>query len=724
MANYNGYGGLLRDLAVYSDLICDAVRETTATHFPATPGETPIAWLWARTATCPNPACCADTILITSWWLSKKPGDLAWLTPVVRGTSIRLEVSGTQHRGTAPKEPKVGRGDFACICCDTVLKADYLRTEGKAGRLGLRMTAIAVEREGRRLYRAPRDDEVDAAVECTRPADVGTAEMTGWNRDIRPPLYGMNVWADLYTNRQLTVLTAFADEIAATHTRIIDEGGSIEWADATASLLGLMIGRLSLGLSTQVRFVSTPAQSTIIQAFGRNDLPMTWDFAEANPFASGTGSWQAAQLNVSRGVHFARPHSTGLVVRADARATRSQARVLLATDPPYFDAIGYADLSDYFYMWHRRALAKVFPDLYTSMAAPKTGELTAIPVHHGGSADDAKAYFIEGFTEAFRNLKESMHPSLPCIVVYASKEQKDAGAEQGRWASILTSMIAAGLEITGTWPLLGTLGKRLVGNAANAVATYIAMVARPRPVESQPASWSDFARELRAELPGAIHDLQVSAVLPVDVPQAVMGPGMRIFSRYPAVLRGDGSAVSVDGAIAEINRVREEIMEAAEGDLDRDSQCALAFWSRHGWADAPFGDADEIVRPRGRSVDDLLRAEVLVTRQGRARVLGAPGSLDRSWDPMADPLPTAWEGVHHVGDRLAASDLGVPGTAALYRQLQSAGLGDGTRALAYRLAGLSAKLGRNADEQRYNDLIEAWPLLATASMESTTDGLF
>ena len=264
----------------------------------------------------------------------------------------------------------------------------------------------------------------------------------------------------------------------------------------------------------------------------------------------------------------------------------------------------------------------------------------------------------------------------------------------------------------------------MIGQGANAVATYIAMVARPRPPESQPASWSDFSRELRAELPGSIHDLQVSAVLPVDVPQAVIGPGMRIFSRYPAVLRGDGSRVSVDDAIAEINRVREEIMDAAEGDLDRDSQCALAFWSRHGWSDATFDDANNIVRARGRSVEDLLRAEVLSAEQGRARVLGAPGSLDRSWDPTADPLPTAWEGVHHVADRLAASDLGVPGTAPLYGQLQRAAIADATRALAYRLAGLSAKLGRNADEQRYNDVIEAWPLLATASMEPTTDGLF
>jgi putative DNA methylase len=243
-------------------------------------------------------------------------------------------------------------------------------------------------------------------------------------------------------------------------------------------------------------------------------------------------------------------------------------------------------------------------------------------------------------------------------------------------------------------------------------------------MESQPTSWSDFARALRDELPGAIHDLQVSAVLPVDVPQAVLGPGMRIFSRYPAVLRGNGAAVNVDEAIAEINRVREEVMDAIEGDLDRDSQCAVAFWSRHGWAEATFDDANNIVRSRGRTVEDLIRAHVLTATQGRARVLGAPETLNRAWDPTMDAVPTAWEAVHHVADRLMAADLGVQGTAPLYAQIARAGLADQARALAYRLAALSAQLRRGEDEQRYNDVIEAWPLLVAAEADPVNEGLF
>lgn len=721
--NYAGYEGLIRDVTVYAERIRDSVATKTAPLFPSTPGETPIAWMWARTAPCPNPACRAITLLTTSWWLSKKKGDLAWVAPVVEGTKISLTVYSNQPRGIAPAEPKAGRGDFACLCCGTTLKADYLRVEGKAGRIGQRMVAIAVLVDGVRKYRAPSETEIRAS-NCARP-DMASTPIEGSTQYMGARSYGMTTWPDIFTSRQLAVLLTFADEIASAHAQALDEGASRDWADAMACLLTLGLGKLAQGSSTQSRlkFDSRSGGSKAEAAFGMGTLPMTWDYCEIAPFDSAAGAWLTCIATSAAALAVLRPMVGGTVIRSDARKS-AVADALVATDPPYFDAIPYADLSDYFYMWHRRALAGVFPDLYTSMATPKAGELTAIAAHHGGSADAAKHYFIDGFTQAFGNLKDSMRRGLPCIVVYASKEQKDPGAEQGRWASILTSMISAGLEITGTWPIYGTGATRMRGMEANAVATYIAMVARPRPPESQPSSWTDFARELRGELPAAIHDLQVSAVLPVDVPQAVMGPGMRIFSRYPAVLRGDGTPVSVDDAISEINRVREEVMDAAEGALDRDSQCALAFWSRHGWTEATFDDANSIVRARGRSVEDLLRAEVLSAEQGRARVLGAPESLDRSWDPTADPLPTAWEGVHHVADRLAASDLGVPGTAPLYGQLQRAGIADATRALAYRLAGLSAKLGRNTDEQRYNDVIEAWPLLATASMEPTTDGLF
>jgi len=722
---YVGYSGLISDVMYYAELIRDRVAASTAQWFPSTPGETPIFWLWARTVACPSPACRAQTILTTSWLLSKMKGDLAWINPLVAGNHIDLEVVSNQRVAKAPPGPKVGRGDFACVCCAASIKADYLKTEGQAGRLGVRMIAVATERDGHRFYRAPRSNEIEAAAACPRP-ELSLPDIEGSTQYIGGRLYGLTNWTDQYAPRQLTVLAAFAEEIRGLPGEVLKDGGSPDYAMALVTYFGLALGRLASANSVQARLrLSDRQQSKIEGAFGRADLPMMWDFAEAAVFGGSVGDWMAAARKGTKVLPLLpEPAHEGFVVRADARDVAGKKSCLVATDPPYFDAIGYADLSDYFYIWHRLALKDALPELYASIATPKVGELTAISAHHDGDADVAKAYFIDGFTKAFGNLKNSMAHDTPCIVVYASKEQKDAGSEQTRWASVLTSMISAGLEISGTWPIHGTGGTRMRGMESNAVATYIAMVARLRPDEAQPVSWTDFSRELRTELPRAIHDLQVSAVLPVDVPQAVIGPGMRIFSRYPAVLRGAGASATVDEAIGEINRVREEIMDAAEGELDRESQCALAFWGRHGWAEAPFGDADEVVRPRGRTVQDLVRAQVLVADQGRASVLGEVGTLERTWNPASDAVPTAWEGLHHLADRLAAADLGVPGAAPLYAQLQQQGLANATRALAYRMAGLSAQLGRGTDEQRYNDVIEAWPLLVMAVSEPMSEGLF
>lgn len=368
---YLGYEGLARDVTVYAARVTAAVAEAVCVHFPPTPGETPIAWLWARTARCPNPACRAETILTTSWWLSRKKGALAWVVPEVSGTSISLKVITDQREGQAPAEPKAGRGDFACICCGSTLKAEYLRAEGKRGRLGFRMTAVVAEQGGRRIYRAPHAREVEAARQCPRPVEVGEdAVINPKGAGIRTPGYGLLSWADQYMPRQLTVLAAFADEIAATHELLLKEGASQQWADAVTSLLALNLGKLAQANSCQTRWLLRPtAEAKAVLAFDRNDLPMMWDFAETNPFARSVGSFEIIVIGQLRGLTSLVP-GVGRVERQDARVTRTDA-ALLATDPPYFDAIGYADLSDYFYVWHRRALQGVFPDLYTSMAAPK-----------------------------------------------------------------------------------------------------------------------------------------------------------------------------------------------------------------------------------------------------------------------------------------------------------------------------------------------------------------
>lgn len=717
---YEGYEGLMRDVNYYVEWIRAQAWEQLKDHFPAQPEETPIAWLWARTARCPNPACGLETVLTTSWWLSRKRGELAWIEPTVKEGRVELAVISGRTSGAAPAPPKSGRGTFECIGCKTALNEGYLRGEGQAQRLGLRMTALLVESGRRKTFRAPTELEMAAAV-LPMP-DLNDVPLTGFSRDIRPNIYGVSTWGGLFTPRQLLTLTTFADLVSASHTKIRKDGGSQDWADAVTSLLGLILGKAAQYNSTQNRLVVYEGSSTRFNcAFGRNDLPMIWDFYEANLFAHDGPNWLQLAATALAGADLS-PTGSGTVVRADARTVEAGLG-LVATDPPYFDAIGYADLSDYFYIWHRRALRQVHSDLYTTVASPKKGELTAIPSHHGNDKDAARTYFIEGFTETFENLKRSMAARLPMIVVYASKEQKSGSGEETRWAAILTAMIQAELEITGTWPIHGTGANRMVGQGANVVATYVAMACRPRETAAGVCTLADFNRALRRELKPAVEALQAAGILPVDMAQAAMGPGMQVYSRYREVVDQSGTRVPVDQALRLINQALTEVLDEQEGELDPASRFAVALWEKHHWDDAPFGVADQLSRPQGISVDDVVRSGVLTyPRPGFVKLLG-DDELDRNWAPGGDALPTAWEAVHHLSDRLIDGG-GAEDAGELMAALGE--LRDPAQALVYRLHAIAARQGWTADQERYNSLIASWSdLLAEAGrVHESGDGLF
>ncbi len=716
-----GYNGLARDVRRYATWVADEVQLRLGEHYRLTAGERPVAWLWARTAGCPNPACGVETILASTWWLSKRAGQLAWIEPRLQGGRIELEIVSDRAHGAPGVEAKAGRGAFACAACGSALDSNYLRTEGRAGRLGLRMTAVVSEGPGRkRLYRVPTQSDLDAAAEVSVPEGIADIPVAEW-RSVNVPYYGLTSWADIYTARQLAALSAFAEATSRVRQRILDDGGSEAWALAIASLLGLAVGKLAHGSSTQSRwkFDSRSGTAKAEAAFGRNDLPMTWDFAEVYPFGNGAMSWQQCIDTMLDALPYV-PRGTGRVVRADARTSKPGSPVMVATDPPYFDAIGYADLSDYFYVWHRLALRGVHPDLYATVAAPKQGELTALPLHHEGSKDAARDYFIDGFSATFRNLQESMAEGLPMLVVYASKEQGGSGDEGTRWSSILTAMIQANLEITGTWPIHGTGSSRMIGQGANAVATYVVMVCRPRPVGAGSCSLGDFNRALRRELKPAVHQLQAAGTLPVDLAQAAMGPGMQVYSRYERIVDQAGRTVPVGQALRLINAALGEVLDEQEGELDPYSRFAIAWWERNGWNAAAFGEADQLARPQGIGVDDLIRAGVArYPRPGFVEVLGA-GSLDRNWLPGADSHPTAWEAVHHLADRLIDGD----GTSEASRLMADIGtLRDPAQALVYRLHDIAVKKARTKDQERYNALIGSWSDLIAMSA-TVKDGLF
>nr|WP_247600632.1 DUF1156 domain-containing protein [Cellulomonas hominis] len=718
----DGLEGLEADLRYYAGLIAERAWETLRPEFgPA--ADVGLTWTWLRTAACADPTCAAEIPLTTSWWLSKRPGDLAWMEPIYAGSTLSIKVMTGQALGEAPEPTKIGRGgNFNCPRCGSLLYESAVMEQGQSGELGLRLAAVSEDGGRRRTYREPTDADRQAARAVRPPDDIPEVPQPDIARWFSGPRFGLTTFASLFTPRQLLVLATHADLIASLRDEIIGEGGSETWADTIVTFLGLGLGRMAQYQSSQVRWFidSRSGGGQPLPAFGRHDIPMQWDFAELTPRV-GAGSLPGAINSMLASFRYL-VEGTGMVARADARTTKANRPGLVATDPPYFDAIGYADLSDYFYMWHRRSLRGVHRDLFATMATPKTGELTAIPSHHGKSADQARDYFVEGFTETFHNLQASSADGLPMLVVYASKEQKGGREEETRWSSILTAIINAQLEITGTWPIHGTGGKRMIGLGTNAVAAYIVMVCRPRPADASTCSLADFNRALRRELGPAVRDLQASSILPVDLAQAAMGPGMQIYSRYRAVVNQAGEPVPVEQALRLINTALGEVLDEQEGELDPESRFAVRWWATHGWGSADFGEADKAVRPLGITVDDVKRAQVASALGNKVQLLGR-GTLDRNWIPAKDRRPTAWEAVHHLVDRL------VDGGGELEAARLMAALGsltDASMALAYRLHDIAAKSARTADQERYNALISAWTELVRLSGDGhvAAEGLF
>lgn len=718
---YTGYDGLFRDVNFYAERLRADAWERLKAHFPDTVGETVVAWLWARTALCPNPTCGVETVLASSWWLSKKPGDLCWIQPSVVDSQVRLDIATGQREASAPPSPKLGRGAaFSCLGCASVVTEEAVAEQGTTSGLGLRMTCVVTERNGARVYRAPTAAEIAAATDVGPVEDFPDLRLPDIPRWFSGPRFGLRTQRDLYTPRQLATLATFADLVAETHAQVLQDGGSAEWASAVVTLLGLAVGKMTQVNSSQAMIEVCSGPTRFHSGFGRNDLPMTWDFFEPNVFQDAGANWLRVVGTMLSGVKLIGDTGPAVVTRGDARVAALPTQGLVATDPPYFDAIGYADLSDYFYVWHRRALRAVHPDLFTTAAAPKQGELTAVPSHHGNSASAARTYFIDGFTETFRNLQQSMRADLPLLIVYASKEQKGGREEETRWSSILTAIVEADLEITGTWPIHGTGSRRMIGMGTNSIATYVVMVCRPRPATAGTAALGDFNRALRRELRPAVHDFQAAGILPVDLAQAAMGPGMQVYSRYKAVLDQSGTRVPVEQALRLINAALGEVLDEQEGELDPYSRFTVSWWEKHGWQAAPFGEADQLARPQGLSVDDLVRAGVVHhPTPGFVAALGS-GELDRTWKPTTDSRPSAWEAVHHLADRLIDGG-GASDAARLLGDLGT--FRDPAQGLVYRLHDIAARKGRVKDQERYNALIGSWSdLLGLSATEK--DGLF
>ncbi|MFE5290487.1 DUF1156 domain-containing protein [Nocardia sp. NPDC056611] len=720
------YDGLTDDLRHYGELVEEAVKKKIGHYYPVPDEGNPVAWIWARTVPCTNPMCAVNIPLFSSPWLSKQKGREATIGLNVTGDEVRFAV----HRGKdgpAQTTKGPGRAQFVCPKCSTKLSEKELREAGKKGKMGLQLMAYCMDLPAGRSFLSPSDIP-DQNVHVEVPDDIDELDIGSNTKNFAPPLYGLTRHVDLYTSRQLVMLATFADEVASVYDRVIEDGGTSEQASAITTVLGVCVSKLAQTNSTLVRWFTREGPSRSMPAFGTQSIPMVWDYAEAYPFGKSVGSW-TTQISSIIGVLKILPSgiTSGRVLQLDARAAGSLVEpgsALIVTDPPYFGQINYADLSDYFYVWLRRALRGMHPDLFSTIATPKSVELTANPARHGGNKQEAQQYFIDGFTEVFTSLQKASRPDLPIVVAYAAKQDdsEGKGAVSSAWVSMLQAVLTSGLAVVGTMPIESTMSTRQISLGANALASYIILICRPREAEGI-ADKATFLAQLQEELPEAIEALRTGGVSPLDMGQAAIGPGMRIFSAYREVLHPDGTPMTVREALVEIDKAATAVIDGEEAEFDTPTRFALKWFRQFEFGSGAYGDADVVLRQTGTAIRDLVAAGV-VSNSPRSTVrLLSFDDLPSAYDPVKDEHISHWEVVMHLAKRF--NERGIDGAALLVARVRvraDAAISlDRANRLVHRLFKISDRRSTKTAAM-FNQLGTAWPDIMTAAEKVVLDG--
>ncbi|HTV70273.1 MAG TPA: hypothetical protein VMF90_17230, partial [Rhizobiaceae bacterium] len=634
---------------------------------------------------------------------------------------VREGALGSDDEERLSNGTKTGRGNFSCVITGAAISENWIRTEGKAGRIGARLMAVVIDTTPGRAFVAPEPED---EVEVNEPAWVPSGELYEKALGFRVPGYGYKTWASLFNNRQLSTLACFFDLVTEARERVladaiaagmdnnalrVHEGGigAAAYADAVATYLALAVNRSVMGGNTLVRW--NPVGEKAQHAFGRQALPMIWDYAETNLLGTATGSFVSGYEMVANGLLFA-SSTPGFIGHSDAMAVDIQPRpAVISTDPPYYDNVGYADLSDFFYVWLRPALSPIWPDLFRRLATPKEEELVATPQRHGGKVA-AEAFFMHGMGAALRSIAAAATNEMPVAIYYAFKQSEIAseGVTSAGWSTFLQAILNAGFIVDGTWPLRTEMATRLRGQGSNALASSVVLVCRKRPANASVITRADFLRALKRELPEAIEAIRKAGVGPVDMQQSVIGPGMGVFSRYAKVLEDDDSPMSVRTALALINRVWEEIENELDGAFDPETQVALAWYASYGFDARPSGELITLTTAKNTSDRALFHSGVFEDRRGKAALTGR-SALPKDWTPAGDKTLTIWECVQHTARVLNATDGGTEAAARLIAQMGQTS--SDARKLAYRLFEIATQKGWSAEALVYNELAEVWPKL-------------
>ena len=701
---------------------------------------TVIAWLWARTIASPDPLLRgAHVPLASSFVLSSKKGKEAIVVPQVdreNGTyrfTVKARGITTDDLARAKSGTKAARGsNFTCLISGTPISAEHVKTESMAGRMGVRLMAVVAEGQRGRVYLDPTK-EMEEAARAAEPEWRPEQNLPKNPRWFSPPDYGMPRYADLFTDRQLVALTTFSDLVAEAREKVLTDGlaagmdadaphladggtGAQAYADAVATYLGLGVGRATDFWNGNATWES--GGGFVAHAFTRQAIPMVWDFAESNPFSSASGNWTDTAIGwIERVVDSLRTtDAPAAVIQQDAAGkTLLVEKSIVATDPPYYDNIGYADLSDFFYIWHRRTLREVWPDLFRRLLAPKDEELVATPYRHGGT-DAAEQFFMEGIGRALDNMHRSGSDAFPVTIYYAFKQSEVAkeGLTSPGWATFLQGVVDAGYMIDGTWPVRTERTARSVSIGTNALASSIVLVCRKRPTNAPVITRREFMSRLRSALPDALARIREGGVSPVDMAQAAIGPGMGVFTAASAVLEADDSPMTVRTAIALINQVRDEISGEEATGYDADTRFCIDWFETFDMAEGVSGEAITMAQAYGIGIGDLETAEVFSARGGTARLLRRD-ELPADWDPTTDKRLTDWECAQHLARVLESPEGGIEDAARLYARMEP-DRAEAARLLAYRLYDICERKDRAAEAQVWNMLAREWPVLeATAA---------
>lgn len=721
--------GLAADVQHYGQWLRDEAEKRIGHLYPKVTApsgteHTVIAWKWARTVISPNPANPIETPLVNSWWLSKKKGKEAWVKATVVDGQVQYEV---QHNADGPKKDEDGtikHGKGAWTVGDgTPFSYDYVRESGKRGEIGAHLIGIVAEGNPGRLYLSPTPEHIQAA-----KVDAGDAGIIGEiatnPRWFSPPAYGMREFSDLFTNRQLVALTTLSELVSEARSKVLEDAlaagipagerledggvGAEAYADAVATYLAFALDKLADLNNSLVGW--EPKAQCPRHLFGRQSIPMVWDYAEANPLSKSSGSFITIIQGISKAMKapfFGVSSSTSNSVSPGNAMAREYKDLIVSTDPPYYDNIGYADLSDFFYVWLRKSLRTIYPSVVGTMLTPKADELVANPYRHDGK-QGAEKFFVEGFNSVFRRIREGeANPDVPMTVYYAYKQQdrgKDGTSSTG-WHTLLDGLIQSGWEITATWPMRSEAKNRLLAHGTNALASSILLACRPRPAEARAVARRAFVAALKSELPEALRTLMQGAIAPVDLAQAAIGPGISVFSRYAKVREADGSDMSVRDALQLINATLDEVLGEQESDLDSDTRFAVRWYRQYGWQADSSGIADQLARSSDTSLAELQRGGIFEAKGGKARLL-SPTQLNEGWDPAADEHVSVWEATVRLAAVLAKD--GVDKVAELLPAVGEKVSLDAVKELGFLLFHEAEKNKDTDDAILFNGLVSSW----------------